>query len=287
MRVDPVPVAAIVQPADLSIQRFVHLDAKVDEAEGDGIMARWEFGRQLLLERVGKQLPAGRLNAIAKSIGKDKRELQYRVQLAEVYASEEEVRTAVHTLRSWTAIRETFAKPHSEPVATSVHAPEGTFATIVADPPWQYDNKATRGAAEDHYPTMSIDELCALPVNDWAAEQGHLYLWTTNGFLREAFGVMDAWGFSYKTTLVWVKPQIGMGNYFRSSAEYVLFGIRGGLRTRDCNQPNWFEAPRAQHSKKPGYFFDLVEKVSFPPYLEMFARQRRLNPDWDYWGNEA
>ena len=99
--------------------------------------------------------------------------------------------------------------------------------------------------------------------------------------------MLAAWGFTYKTTLVWVKPQIGMGNYFRSSAEYVLFGIRGKLRTRDCNQSNWFEAPRGKHSEKPGRFFDLVERASYPPYLEMFARQRRLNPEWDYWGNEA
>jgi N6-adenosine-specific RNA methylase IME4 len=168
-----------------------------------------------------------------------------------------------------------------------MNAPAGQFATIVADPPWQYDNTSTRGAAEDHYPTMPLDAICAIPVSDWAADESHLYLWTTNGFLREAFDVMDAWGFTYKTTLVWVKPQIGMGNYFRSSAEYVLFGVRGGLRTRDSNQPNWFEAKRGRHSKKPGKFFDLVELVSYPRYLEMFARQRRLNPDWDYWGNEA
>ncbi len=164
----------------------------------------------------------------------------------------------------------------------------GDYMTVVADPPWQYDNKATRGAAEDHYPTMSIDELCELPVSEWAAEQAHLYLWTTNGFLREAFDVLEAWGFNYKTTLVWVKPQIGLGNYFRSSTEYVLFGVRGGLRTLDSNQRNWFEAKRGRHSKKPAFFFDLVERVSPGPFLEMFARERRLSEsEWGYWGNEA
>jgi N6-adenosine-specific RNA methylase IME4 len=169
----------------------------------------------------------------------------------------------------------------------TVAAPVGTFATIVADPPWRYDNTSTRGAAADHYPTMTLEDIISLPVSEWAADQAHLYLWTTNAFLRDSFDILEAWGFDYKTTLVWVKPQIGMGNYFRSSAEYVLFGNRGGLMTRDSNQPNWFEAPRGRHSKKPGYFFDLVEKVSHPPYLEMFARQRRLDPGWDYWGNEA
>lgn len=160
-----------------------------------------------------------------------------------------------------------------------------TYGTIVADPPWRYGNTSTRGAAEDHYDTMTIEELCALDVGAWGAEQSHLYLWTTNGFLRDAFTIMDAWGFTYKTTLVWVKPQLGMGNYFRSSTEYVLFGIRGGLRTLNCNQRNWFEAPRGKHSAKPDSFLDLVELVSPGPYLEVFARRRRIG--WDVWGNEA
>jgi len=165
------------------------------------------------------------------------------------------------------------------------------YRTIVADPPWRYDNTSTRGAAEDHYPTMTVADLCALPVAEWAEDEAHLYLWTTNGFLREAFDIVDAWGFTYKTTLVWVKPQIGMGNYFRSSAEYVLFGVRGKLRTRDSNQRNWFQAPRGRHSAKPEGFFDLVEKVSYAPGLEMFARRRRDNLlsdfEWDYYGNEV
>jgi N6-adenosine-specific RNA methylase IME4 len=163
----------------------------------------------------------------------------------------------------------------------------GEYSCIMADPPWQYGNTSTRGAAEDHYPTMSLNELCELPVREWAAEKAHLYLWTTNGFLPESFEVVDAWGFTYKTLLTWVKPQIGMGNYFRSSTEHVLFCIRGGMRTIDGNQRNWFEAKRGRHSKKPGLFFDIVEKASPGPYLEMFARQRRLSAEWDYWGNEA
>lgn len=159
------------------------------------------------------------------------------------------------------------------------------YRTIVADPPWKYANRATRGAAEDHYETMTIEELCALDVEELSAPESHLYLWTTNGFLRESFQVMGAWGFTYKTCLTWVKPQLGMGNYFRSSTEHVLFGIRGGLRTLDCNQRNWFEAKRGRHSEKPGMFFDLVERVSPGPYLEMFARRARFG--WDYWGDES
>lgn len=279
------PVVSIVRPADSDLRQW---DARVDAAEDDGIRARWEYGKALLHRRVGKQLPKGLLDEECQKTGKSATELRYRMLFADRFATKPEVINVVDDFRSWHAIvNEALAKPPPSRVEHDVSAPEGTFATIVADPPWRYDNKATRGAAEDHYPTMSVEELCELPVDEWSAEQAHLYLWTTNGFLRESFAVLDAWGFAYKTTLVWVKPQIGMGNYFRSSSEYVLFGVRGKLRTRDCNQPNWFQASRGKHSQKPGVFFDLVELASFPPYLEMFARQRRLNPEWSYWGNEA
>lgn len=190
--------------------------------------------------------------------------------------------------------------------------PEGTFATIVADPPWRYGNTSTRGAAQDHYNTLSIEQLCGTePLPDGSyltkdvilprvAEQAHLYLWTTAGHLREAFYVMDAWGFTYKTYLVWVKPQMGMGNYFRVSTELVLFGIRGDLRTKDAARSlkNYIEAKRRKHSAKPREFRKLVKDASPGPYLEMFARCRRdelltgcecsrCEDDWTIWGNQA
>lgn len=186
--------------------------------------------------------------------------------------------------------------------------PEGTFATITADPPWAYDNKATRGAATDHYGTLTVTQLrgdeplrdglnLAEQVREWAADQSHLYLWTTAGHLPDAFSVMAAWGFTYKTYLVWVKPQMGMGNYFRVSTELVLFGTKGGLRTNDRALVNWFEARRAKHSTKPAAFRRLVHKASNGPYLEMFARCRRheeLSCDcsgcedgWTLWGDQA
>lgn len=157
------------------------------------------------------------------------------------------------------------------------------FSSIVIDPPWQYDNVVTRGAAEDHYPTMALDELEALDLP--ADDAAHLYLWTTNGFLRQAFDLMDLWGFTYKTTLTWCKPQIGMGNYFRNNTEHVLFGIKGKLPTQRNDIGTWFSADRTRHSAKPESFYDLVEASSPGPWLEMFARRRRMG--WFTWGNEA
>lgn len=165
--------------------------------------------------------------------------------------------------------------------------PTTKFATVVADPPWRYGNTSTRGAAEDHYPTMHVDDICGLDVESWVADDSHLYLWVTVPFLREGFAVLDAWGFTYKTMLTWAKPQMGMGNYFRVSTEHVLFGVRGSLRTNDRATTNWFIADRQRHSAKPESFFDLVEKCSPGPYIEMFARRRRLNDEWSYWGNEG
>lgn len=181
---------------------------------------------------------------------------------------------------------------------TARPAPEGRFATFVADPPWRYDNTASRGAAENHFPTMTVEELVDLDVvRKRAADQAHLYLWTTASHLPDAFRVMTAWGFDYKTVLVWCKPQLGMGNYFRMSTELVLFGVRGGLLTQARDIRNWFEAERGAHSAKPLQFYDLVQKASSGPYMELFSRchARTLQNcmcskcllGWEVWGNQS
>lgn len=280
-----------VAVANLSLARLVKIEQRIAGAEDTGLRARWEFGRELLSARDGKgRLPNGYLALVSEETLASRTELKRRMQFAERFATDEQLAHAVSQFGSWHSIvRDALpAKPQSETTAREGDSPlpAGVYRTIVADPPWQYGNKATRAAAEDHYPTMSITELCDLPVEEWAHDEAHLYLWATNGFLREAFDVLDAWGFTYKTTLTWVKPQLGLGNYFRSSTEHVLFGVRGGMKTLNSNQINWFEAKRGRHSQKPGLFFDLVEKCSPGPYLEMFARSRRLG-DWHSWGNEV
>jgi N6-adenosine-specific RNA methylase IME4 len=161
--------------------------------------------------------------------------------------------------------------------------PPDVFGAIVIDPPWRYDNVATRGAAEDHYQTMSLDELAAMELP--AADNAHLYLWVTNSFMRDGFDLLDEWGFTYKTCLTWCKPQIGMGNWFRNTTEHVLFGVRGKYPTLRNDVPTHFVANRTKHSAKPESFYDLVESCSEGPWLEMFARRRRFG--WHVWGNEA
>jgi N6-adenosine-specific RNA methylase IME4 len=163
--------------------------------------------------------------------------------------------------------------------------PDRRYATIVIDPPWQYKNNGSRNAARRKYPTMSLDDICALPVQAFAEDNAHLYLWATVPLLDEAFDVLRAWGFTYKTAITWVKPQMGMGNWWRVSTEHVLFGVRGSLPARSRGTMNWFQANRGRHSAKPEAFYDLVEEVSPGPYIDVFARRRRFN--WDVWGDEA
>jgi N6-adenosine-specific RNA methylase IME4 len=158
------------------------------------------------------------------------------------------------------------------------------FQTILADPPWAYSNQATRAATDNHYDTMSIDEICELPINRLADESAHLHLWTTNAFLFEAKRLMDAWEFEYKSAFIWTKPSMGIGNYWRVSHEYLLFGKRGDCPFLDHAEMSWFTAKRSKHSRKPHEIIKKIGKVSPGPYLELFGRETR--PGWTVWGNE-
>jgi N6-adenosine-specific RNA methylase IME4 len=157
---------------------------------------------------------------------------------------------------------------------------KGKFRTIVIDPPWDYG--AERERVRPVYATMTQKELLTLPVFSWADDPAHLYLWSTNGNLCDAFVLMKAWGFNFKTMITWVKPSFGMGSYFRTSTEHVLFGVRGHLLTRVRNIGTHFTAPKTSHSEKPDYFYELVKRVSYPPYVDVFARKKRSG--WSAWG---
>jgi len=160
------------------------------------------------------------------------------------------------------------------------------YGCIYADPPWAYSNKATRANVENEYKsTMTVDEICEEPVGKLTADDCHLHLWTTNAFLFDAKRVMEAWGFEYKSCFVWVKPQMGIGNYWRVSHEFMLLGIRGKpeFRRRDCM--SWGAFDRTAHSKKPRDVRMLVESVSHGPYLELYGRE--TVPNWMVYGNEV
>jgi N6-adenosine-specific RNA methylase IME4 len=158
------------------------------------------------------------------------------------------------------------------------------FRCIYADPPWQYDDQPPHGGAAQHYATMSLEAICALPILDLAAPQAHLHLWVTHAFLFASQQILAAWGFVYKSHFAWVKPRLGTGHYWRNSHELLLLGVRGGLTAQQKNLRSWMEAPRTQHSAKPERVRDQVEQLSPGPYLELFGRS--AVPGWTVWGNE-
>jgi N6-adenosine-specific RNA methylase IME4 len=173
------------------------------------------------------------------------------------------------------------------------------FATILADPPWRFTNKTGKIAPEhrrlSRYGTLNLDAIIALPVEQIAASTAHLYLWCPNALLPEGLAVMKAWGFTYKSNIVWHKVRKdggsdgrGVGFYFRNVTELMLFGVRGkNARTLapGRRQVNLLATRKREHSRKPDEQYQLIERCSSPPYLELFARGTRKG--WTTWGNEA
>ena len=163
---------------------------------------------------------------------------------------------------------------------------QGLFQTIVIDPAWDWGDEGDVnqfGRAKPDYHTMSIDEVEALPIGKIAYKNCHIYLWITNRSLPKGFRLLEAWGFRYVTCLTWVKPSIGMGNYFRGSTEQILFGVKGSQNLKRHDVGTHFEAPRGErHSAKPDEFYSLVESCSYAPYIDIFGRKERTG--WTVWG---
>ncbi len=183
------------------------------------------------------------------------------------------------------------------PTEDLIRKTQGPYTTILADPPWQFQNRTGKMAPEHkrlrRYPTMELKEILELPVSRLAAAKSHLYLWVPNALLQEGLKVMEAWGFKYKSNLVWYKIRKdggpdgrGVGFYFRNVTELILFGVRGSMRTLQPGRTrvNLFHTRKREHSRKPDETYELIESCSPGPYLELFARFRR--DGWHQWGNE-
>ena len=162
-----------------------------------------------------------------------------------------------------------------------------TFRTILADPPWDVEQKGKRGARA-HYRLMSLAAIRDMPIGDLAAADAHLWLWVTNATLRAGYDVMEAWGFTARSPLTWIKPRLGLGNYLRNATEHLILGTRGDAPVQFRAQPTWMFAPLQDHSHKPEEQYAVIERVSDGPYLELFARRRPpSDASWSIWGNEV
>lgn len=173
------------------------------------------------------------------------------------------------------------------------------FRTVLADPPWRFVNRTGKMAPEHRrltrYETMTTEAIASLPVGEITQEPAHLYLWSPNALLPDALQVMAAWGFTYKTNIIWHKVRKdggsdgrGVGFYFRNVTEMLLFGVRGkSARTLQPGrtQVNYISSRKEEHSRKPDEQYQLIEACSPGPYLELFARGIRQG--WTYWGNQA
>lgn len=176
---------------------------------------------------------------------------------------------------------------------------DNRFATILADPPWRFANRTGKMAPEhrrlSRYGTMTVEEIAELPIDRVAAATAHLYLWVPNALLPYGLAVLQAWGFEYKTNIVWHKQRKdggsdgrGVGFYFRNVTELILFGVRGkNARTLPPGrrQVNYLGTRKREHSRKPDEQYDIIESCSPGPYLELFARGARQG--WCAWGNQA
>lgn len=173
------------------------------------------------------------------------------------------------------------------------------YATILADPPWQFQNRTGKVAPEhrrlNRYPTMPLEDIKAMPVDEIAADRAHLYMWVPNALLPDGLQVLNAWGFKYKTNIIWYKirkdggpDRRGVGFYFRNVTEILLFGVRGkNIRTLQPgrSQENIISARKREHSRKPDEQYKIIEDCSWGPRIELFSRG--IMEGWDCWGNQA
>ena len=160
------------------------------------------------------------------------------------------------------------------------------FRTILADPPWDLNQKGSWGA-DAHYPVMTLERIKQMPVAELAEDNAHLWLWVTNATLRHGYDVAEAWGFTVRSPLTWIKFRLGLGPYLRNTTEHLLFATKGRAPVKFKAQPTWFNAPVQDHSHKPEEQYPLIERISDGPYLELFARRRPSSAeDWSVWGNE-
>lgn len=242
---------------------------------------------------------------LAAEVGVNERTARHRLQTEEVLRTEPELEEKVRAkeLSGTEAVKQKRQKAKREKRDTQAAAlaaeppplPVGPFRLIVADPPWQYANRADDGThrAANPYPSMSIADIRNLgdrhgrKVADVAAQDAVLWLWTTNSHLSEAFGVMEAWGFTYKTMLTWAKDRMGTGDWLRGQTEHCLLGIRGKPVWVLTNETTLLKGPLREHSAKPDEFYALVERLhpaSAGNRCDLFARTPREG--WVSFGDE-
>jgi len=222
-------------------------------------------------------------NAVAQSLGKSTRTIWQAIQFAKKYPDLDLLPEGKNI--SWHKIVQNYLP---EPKKENIPLPTGKYSVLLADPPWSYRNIGVEGAVDKEYPTMTIQELCDLRINELVAENAVLFLWTTNPILEECFPVINSWGFEYKTNFCWIKKnkKTGIGFYVRGIHELLLICVKGQMLPV-FTPLSIIDEEAKEHSRKPE-IYSLIEKM-YPgqKYLELFARNKEKRKGWKYWGDEA
>lgn len=263
---------------------YSYLIIDLHKLEYEGIIiTKWNIGKRILedFEKFGKpEYGSHKIEHVAKDMDTSRRDIYCCIQFAEKC---DDVTQFID--RSWRWITHEYLPEHKEQIEAPP-LPEGKYFVLYADPPWQYDNTGFDESAQQHYQTMSVTEICELPVMDLVDIKTVLFLWVTNAFLQEGLDVCKAWGFEYKTNFAWIKNAgPSMGWYTKSRHELLFIATRGSGVTPDEKMLSWFEGERSRHSKKPDKVYEMIETMYTGPYIELFARQAQKG--WHAWGNEV
>ena len=255
------------------------------------VLTKWNIGKRIIQDELKFNKPeygSKRIENLAKDLNVGKTDLYQCIQFAELFPEF----SAVAENWSWEFIkRKKLPAPKLEKLET-LPLPEGKYNIIYADPPWQYYEGGYKNQSQ-HYDTMTIEEICALPISELADDNCILFLWITSPVLPDAIKIIETWGFKYSTIgFVWVKSKkdktgfaFGCGNWTRANAEYCLIGLKGNIERKDASISQIIYSPKEEHSKKP----DMVRKkiiqlVGDLPRIELFARQKIEG--WDSYGTE-
>ena len=258
------------------------------------VLTKWNIGKRILedFEKFGKpEYGNKRVENIAKDLGGSARDLWRCIQFAKKYChSVTELQD-----KSWRFVINNLLpeqKQHESKLLTTSELPKGKYSIIYADPPWKYYEGGYKNQSQ-YYDTMSIDEICNLPVKDLTADNCILFLWVTFPILPDCFKVIESWGFKYSTCgFVWIKSlqdrtgfAFGLGNWTRSNTELCLIAIKGSIERKDASISQIIYEPLEEHSKKPDIVRDkIIQLVGDLPRIELFARQE--SKGWDLWGQE-
>tara|TARA_Y100000310_G_scaffold69685_1_gene65236 strand:- start:1540 stop:2430 length:891 start_codon:yes stop_codon:yes gene_type:complete len=219
---------------------------------------------------------------VSNSLGKSRQTIQRAIQFYKKYPDLELLPEGKNI--SWHKICNVYLPKTKE---KPIELPKGKYQVIYADPPWQFNNEGFAQSAEQKYPTMSIKEICDIPIKEKIGEKAVLFLWVTNAFLEEGLSVCKEWGFNYKTNMVWIKKKGPTIGWFTKSRHELLFIATKGEGMHPKEKFNsWFESKVTKHSKKPEIIYEMIKKMYKGPYLELFARSIQKRKGWTYWGNE-